>query len=31
MVVLPTPPFWLAQAMIWPTQVPISVVGTLEF
>src|ERR1035437_875963 len=30
-VVLPTPPFWLAQAMIWPTQVPISVVDTLVF
>jgi hypothetical protein len=25
-VVLPTPPFWFAQAMIWPNQVPISVV-----
>src|ERR1035437_5155778 len=30
-VVLPTPPFWLAQAMIWPTQVPISVIGTVKF
>jgi hypothetical protein len=30
-VVLPTPPFWLAQAMIWPTQVPISVIGTFKF
>ena len=30
-VVLPTPPFWLAQAMIWPTQAPISVVGTFRF
>jgi hypothetical protein len=29
-VVLPTPPFWLAQAMIWPNQVPISIGGTLN-
>ena len=22
MVVFPTPPFWLAQAIVWPTQAP---------
>jgi hypothetical protein len=28
---LPTPPFWLAQAMIWPTQAPNAVVGKVKF